>query len=180
MMVFSQMHRHITNIAFSFSHNELIHIKDNSIERDQFLFKYQRWETTPVMDFKFLLLQLAYKYQANKFDLFKLLNEITKEELQELKLEKQKIILYTKTLQEDIELLKTKVITPALISKLFTNKEISILGFYYYMLHFKVTKKLSRIQERKLKQVQLFFKYLPKIENHIATIYETNVRYNQI
>jgi len=176
MMVFSQMHMSIVNVAFSFSHNELTHIKDNSIERDQYLFKYKRWETMPSMDFKFLLLQLTYKYHANKFDLFKLLNEITPDELQELKLEKQKIILYTKTLQEDIEFLRTKVITPALVSKLFTNKEISILGFYYYMWHFKVAKKLSRIQERKLKQVQLFFKFLPKIENHIATIYERNQR----
>ena len=174
MILFSQMHNIISSTAVSFSSGNVLHVKNNSIERDQAMFKYKRWETTPLNDFRFLVIYLVYKHNANKFDIFRMLNEITKEELQAIQKIKEKLVLYKKSIIEEISFVKTKIINPGNIIKMYTKNEISEVGYYYFMWHFNRIGRLSRIQDKKLRQIMMFMDYFPVIKNYIATIYERN------
>ena len=168
MIVWSQQHSIISSVSLSFEKLEKIHPKKSGsiMERDKTFLNPKKYESFILSDFKFLVLYTVFKRSTNKIDTMKLLQNYTKEDIKKILKEKEKMILYENTFQNDLDNLRDKILTLKNIIKMFSENLISPLYVYWY---FKQYTPEGRIQKRTVERVNFYMSYFPKIKEYIDT-----------
>jgi len=175
MIQASQQMNTVFSVCLSFNKKEKTRarLKTGSVEQDKFMYRYNKFESWTKSNYDFLVIWLVYKNYTNRYDTYKLLNNLSKETAQQVQKQLEKVITYEKVFHEDIEHIKSKIITPNNIFRMLQKDEIGPFSAYYYLWAFYREGLLSRLQQRKLDQLATFVDYFPKIKNFVVT-YENN------
>ena len=80
MIPFSQQYQIISGLAVSFGLHKKVQPKLGNLEDQKSRYRYQKYETWTLHNFRFLVLWLAYERYATINDLYKLLNVLDKED----------------------------------------------------------------------------------------------------
>ena len=162
-MVYSEQHRIINHIVISFKNKKTTYTKVSFKQLDQDLLFYNpdKYKFYTLEDFTFLVLWTVFKNNTNRIDTLKTLRGYQKEELRDIRIQKDKFTYHEKTKQEDITYLNTKIVTRVNLSKMYQNKDITELGYYHYMSNLGG---LTRIERRTFDRVHLFLDLLDLVD----------------
>ena len=168
MIVWSQQHSIISNICLSFEKMEKICSKKTTkiMERDKVFLNPKKYESFILSDFKFIVLYTVFKNTSNKIDTLKILQQYTKDDIREILVEKEKILYFSNTLENDFIFVKDKILTSKNIIKMFKKNLISPLYVYWYFLRCESE---GRIIKKSVERVKFFMSYFPKVCEYIET-----------
>lgn len=183
MLVWSQQHRIVSSLSYSFLKNKMTFLKtsESILERDKIFLSPSKFETYTESDFKFLVLWICFTKNTNKINTLKILQNLSKEDLQNIKKEKYKIINYKFTLEEDLSVLNTYMFkidkycntsfNISLLQELFFKNKISVLCVYKYLkgevkLN-ETPKTLTRIQKKFIERIDFFMSFFEKIKEDL-------------
>ena len=165
MIPYSQQHQVISTIAISFMNKQQIFTRSSNqtIDKDRMFYNPSKYETMVLVDFKFLVLWTVFKNHSTKIGTLQLLKGYDKKDINEIQQIKTSILTYKNTLQNDLDYCRSKIVTPKNILTMLQKEEISILGAYWYLSRFD----LSRLQKRKLEQIEIFLEFFPVVKDYI-------------
>jgi hypothetical protein len=167
MLAYSNQIRAVSSIALSFQSRKKINVSvsNDTLERDKIFLKPKKYQTFAEGNFKFISLWTIFKYQTSKIDTLKLLQDLDKEDIKEIMKEKEKILLYQSTIENDYTFMKSKVQTPDNVLHLFKTNQISSLYLYWYFVN--NPKPAGRLNNRTIERISLFLEYFPKVKEYL-------------
>jgi len=171
MIAYSTQIRTVTSLALSFQKNEKINVSvsNTTLDRDKIFLKPTKYQQQIESNFKFISLWVIFKYNTSKIDTLKYLQDLTGNDIKDIMKEKQKLVLYQNTLDQDIIYSKSKILTSTTVFDMYKKNKVSFLFVFWYFKNTNSDKKksLSRLQQRQLDRIRFLLSYFPPIEGYI-------------
>lgn len=156
-------------MSLSFQKNQKIHTKisDKILTRDVQFLNPKKYESYTEGNFKFITLWTVFKNNTGKIDTLKLINSYMKEDLDDIMLEKNKILLYKNTFSNDEKFMQTKIVDKDFILKSYQKGDISCLYVWWYFHNHNHEQ--TRIQKRQIDRINFFMTFFGKIQEYLET-----------
>ena len=140
---------------------------NQTIDKDRMFYNPSKYETMVLVDFKFLVLWTVFSNHSTKIGTLGLLKNYQKEDINEIQQKKTSILMYKNTINEDLDYVRSKIANAKNIIGMLQKEDISILGAYWYLSRLSG---LSRLQKRKLQQIEIFLGFFPVIKEYLDTL----------
>ena len=162
MIPFSQQIRIVHSIVLSSTNNKIIYapVTNTFIKKARIFLKENKYITTPLVDFRFIVLMVVYEHQQGTLDTLKTLQNLSKEDLRRIDLVKESFIMYQNTIDACIQDKSSKT------DKTPTNQDHMFYWFWYYQKH----QPKNRLAKRKLQNISLVLEYFPRIKDYLRTL----------
>jgi len=157
MLVWSEQWKLVNDISLSFQKKEKVFIKVNkSMERDKLFLNPNKYSAFSKNDFKFFVLWTCFTYNTNSIGTFKKLNSYNKENINYINQQKDKMVYYCNSLEDDKKLMSLCLLDYNIIKQFYNQDKISIAGLWWFL---KNNKPKTRTQIKLFNNTKLFMSY---------------------
>ena len=137
-------------------------VTDKLLKKAKVFLKEHKYLTTPLVDFKFIVLMVVYEHQQGTLSTLQTLQNLSQEDLKRIDRVKESFIMYQNTIAACIQDKETKS------DKIPTNKDHPFYWYWYYWHQNK--KPNTRLNRRKLQNITLLLEYFPRIKDYLRSI----------
>ncbi len=166
MIRYSQQHRIISNLSLSFQNEQKTYTKisEKILKRDKIFYNPEKYETYTENNFQFITLWTTFKNNLGKIKILGIMNEYTKDDIKIIMRQKEKLLLYKNTFENDLVFMKQYDKRDSVVLDMYLKNKISYMYIYVY---FKDRENLGRINSKKIKRIRYFLSYFPAIKSYL-------------
>lgn len=177
MLRWEQQSNIVTSISESFRINKKVQTSFSK-SQDTFILNNIKFDTFTKSDFTFMCLWLCLKFNYNKVQLFTALQDLSADEIMEIRENKNKVIYFTEQFKKDLTLLNklskdAKTTNLEIVQDMFYRDQISVLGCWWFYNQDDISESrylTGRGLKKFIQRLNLFMDYFPSVKEYLKNI----------